>query len=90
MEATPYLQSAYQFEPKLYENEFSKRVFSLFQVHARNILRALFRDTRLGEHVFPFVAEGVAIALQGFLSDSWAVSWQSFVFSININSSDRI
>ncbi|XP_031550253.1 thyroid adenoma-associated protein homolog [Actinia tenebrosa] len=43
------------------------------QVHARNILRALYRDTRLGEDVFPFVASGLMIAVRGFLSDSWAI-----------------
>lgn len=44
------------------------------QVHACNILRALYRDTKLGEAVFPFVSEGVIVAIDGFLSESWAVS----------------
>ncbi|KAK3745523.1 hypothetical protein QZH41_009923, partial [Actinostola sp. cb2023] len=46
---------------------------TLPQVHARNVLRALFRDTHLGEDVFPFVARGLKVAISGFLSDSWAV-----------------
>ena len=44
------------------------------QVHACNILRALYRDTKLGEAVFPFVSDGVVVAIDGFLSESWAVS----------------
>lgn len=44
------------------------------QVHACNVLRALYRDTKLGEAVFPFVSEGVIVAIDGFLSESWAVS----------------
>ncbi|XP_022790978.1 thyroid adenoma-associated protein homolog isoform X3 [Stylophora pistillata] len=43
------------------------------QVHACNILRALYRDTKLGEAVFPFVSDGVVVAIDGFLSESWAV-----------------
>jgi len=50
------------------------RDFTLPQVHARNILRALYRDTRLGEEVFPCVPSGLKVAISGFLSDSWAVS----------------
>ena len=46
------------------------------QVHACNILRALYRETKLGEDVFPFVSDGVAVAITGFHSDSWAVSRQ--------------
>nr|XP_023660134.1 thyroid adenoma-associated protein isoform X1 [Paramormyrops kingsleyae] len=43
------------------------------QVHALNILRALYRDTRLGENVMPFVADGVQAAVLGFTSPVWAV-----------------
>lgn len=44
------------------------------QVHANNILRALYRQTTLGEAVFPFVSDGVVVAINGFHSESWAVS----------------
>ncbi|GCB77778.1 hypothetical protein scyTo_0020033, partial [Scyliorhinus torazame] len=44
------------------------------QVHALNILRALFRDTRLGENVIPYVADGIQAAILGFTSPVWAVS----------------
>jgi hypothetical protein len=46
----------------------------VFQVHARNILRALYKETKLGEDVFPYVADGVQVAVEGFLSEIWAVS----------------
>ncbi|XP_021508522.1 tRNA (32-2'-O)-methyltransferase regulator THADA [Meriones unguiculatus] len=43
------------------------------QVHALNILRALFRDTRLGENIVPYVADGAKAAILGFTSPVWAV-----------------
>ncbi|XP_060042928.1 tRNA (32-2'-O)-methyltransferase regulator THADA isoform X2 [Erinaceus europaeus] len=43
------------------------------QVHSLNILRALFRDTRLGEGVIPYVAEGMKAAILGFTSPVWPV-----------------
>ncbi|XP_053357978.1 thyroid adenoma-associated protein [Clarias gariepinus] len=43
------------------------------QVHALNILRALYRDTRLGENIVPFVAEGLQAAVLGFTSPIWAI-----------------
>ena len=43
-------------------------------VHALNILRALYRDSRLGEHVVPFIPQGVVIAIEGFFASLWPVS----------------
>ncbi|XP_075060252.1 tRNA (32-2'-O)-methyltransferase regulator THADA isoform X2 [Mixophyes fleayi] len=43
------------------------------QVHALNILRAVFRDTHLGENVIPYVGEGTQAAILGFTSPVWAV-----------------
>jgi hypothetical protein len=50
----------------------------IFQVHARNILRALYKETKLGEDVFPYVADGVHVAVEGFLSEIWAVSCRHY------------
>ncbi|XP_061173065.1 tRNA (32-2'-O)-methyltransferase regulator THADA-like [Saccostrea echinata] len=43
------------------------------KVHALNILRALFKDSRLGEVVTTFVADGLRAAILGFQSPFWAV-----------------
>nr|XP_014345311.1 PREDICTED: thyroid adenoma-associated protein [Latimeria chalumnae] len=43
------------------------------QVHGLNILRALFRDTRLSENIMPYVADGTQAAILGFTSPVWAV-----------------
>ncbi|XP_060103491.1 tRNA (32-2'-O)-methyltransferase regulator THADA [Heteronotia binoei] len=43
------------------------------QVHALNILRALFKDTHLGENIIPYVADGMQAAILGFTSSVWAV-----------------
>lgn len=44
------------------------------QVHALNILRSLYRDTRLAEDVAPYVADGLKVAILGFSSHLWAVT----------------
>ena len=46
-------------------------------VHALNILRALYRDSRLGEQIIPFIPEGVEIAVHGFSASLWPVSYGS-------------
>ena len=52
-------------------------------VHGLNILRSLYRDTRLGDSIAPFVAEGVMIAVEGFSSTLWPVSY-IYLFGITI------
>ena len=42
-------------------------------VHALNILRALYSDSKLGEHVVHFIPEGVVIAITGFGAILWPV-----------------
>lgn len=44
-------------------------------VHALNILRALFRDSRLADHVVTFVPEAVEVAIAGFSASLWPVSY---------------
>ena len=53
-------------------------------VHALNILRALYRDSRLGEHIIPFIPEGVEIAVHGFSASLWPVCQTSshIIFSL--------
>ncbi|CAN0398537.1 unnamed protein product [Lampetra fluviatilis] len=43
------------------------------QVHALNILRALFRDSRLGDHMTTYVPDALRAAILGFASPVWAV-----------------
>ena len=43
-------------------------------VHALNILRALYRDSRLGDHVVSFIPEGIKLAIAGFSASLWPVS----------------
>uniref|UniRef100_X2AWR9 tRNA (32-2'-O)-methyltransferase regulator THADA n=1 Tax=Capitella teleta TaxID=283909 RepID=X2AWR9_CAPTE len=52
------------------------------QVHAMNILRSLFRDTRLSEDVSPFIADGLQAAILGYGAQDWAVrNSSSLLFS---------
>eukprot|EP00092_Neocalanus_flemingeri_P015147 GFUD01016364.1.p1 GENE.GFUD01016364.1~~GFUD01016364.1.p1 ORF type:complete len:1852 (-),score=400.17 GFUD01016364.1:67-5622(-) len=42
------------------------------RVHSLNILRALYRDSKLGDLVSTFVEEGVKVAIVGFKASDWA------------------
>lgn len=53
-------------------------------VHALNILRALFRDSRLAEHVVTFVPEAVEVAIAGFSASLWPVSLQGLLLGGNL------
>ena len=43
------------------------------KLHAFNILRALYKETKLGDAVVPYVSQGVSLALNGFKHPSWIV-----------------
>ncbi|XP_077530240.1 thyroid adenoma-associated protein homolog [Haemaphysalis longicornis] len=43
------------------------------KVHGMNVLRALFREAKLGDAVMPYVADGIQVAIIGFESKNWAV-----------------
>ncbi|XP_069464566.1 tRNA (32-2'-O)-methyltransferase regulator THADA isoform X2 [Ambystoma mexicanum] len=83
-----YIQALLSSEPKNCKDGLLKRTMkelislamplnesqsTIPQVHALNILRALFRDTRLGENIIPYVADGTQAAILGFTSPVWAV-----------------
>ncbi|XP_050296471.1 uncharacterized protein LOC126736248 isoform X2 [Anthonomus grandis grandis] len=43
------------------------------RMHCLNVLRAIFRHSKLGELVASYVARGVILAIGGFKSESWGV-----------------
>jgi len=47
-------------------------------VHALNTLRALFRESQLGDHVMLYVTRGFKTALYGISSHVWVLS--TFIF----------
>lgn len=49
------------------KHDVNKLVISL------NILRAFYKDTKLCEDVFPYISDGVMIAVKGFSSSNWAI-----------------
>ena len=59
-------------------------------VHALNILRAVFRESRLGDHVMPYVASGFKAALYGISSHVWAVSTALTMLKIMVGHSFKI
>ena len=42
-------------------------------IHSLNILRSLYRESRLNQVIGPYVARGLMIAISGFEANDWAV-----------------
>ncbi|XP_055880801.1 thyroid adenoma-associated protein homolog [Biomphalaria glabrata] len=55
------------------EGEEKQTKYQDSQIHAVNILGALYRDARLGEDVLPYVADGLKASVLGFKSELWAI-----------------
>ncbi|XP_060526229.1 uncharacterized protein LOC132701926 isoform X3 [Cylas formicarius] len=43
------------------------------RMHCMNVLRAIYRHSKLGELVASYVARGVILAITGYKSDDWAI-----------------
>ncbi|ORZ21579.1 putative death-receptor fusion protein-domain-containing protein [Absidia repens] len=43
------------------------------QVHAYNIMRTIFMDSKLGTRVLEYASDGFSLAINGFSSSSWAI-----------------
>ncbi len=50
-------------------------------VHALNILRSLYRESKLGDLVVPFIPEGVMTAIDGFSASLWPVSSHTHTYT---------
>ncbi len=48
-------------------------------LHALNILKALYKDSRLGEHIVSYIPEGLMIAMAGFAANLWPVRTKCFL-----------
>ena len=52
--------------------QLAKEGSSETRVHSMNILRALYRDSRLGDAITSFLEGGVIVAITGFKASNWA------------------
>ncbi|XP_066911466.1 tRNA (32-2'-O)-methyltransferase regulator THADA-like isoform X2 [Clytia hemisphaerica] len=83
-----YLQSLCSTEPEIngkasfsfLMSSLSELCFEHLQTHdinktviALNVLRAFYKDAKMCEDVFPYVAKGIMIALNGFGSSLWPI-----------------
>ncbi|CAG0894093.1 unnamed protein product [Darwinula stevensoni] len=80
-----FMQAMLVTEPKVRNHESFRRTMKLLigmaqagdssspekRIHAFNILRALYRDSRLSELVLPYVDGGIKASIAGFKSQVW-------------------
>ena len=52
--------------------QLAKEGCSETRVHSMNILRALYRDSRLGDSITLYLEQGVIVAITGFKASNWA------------------
>ncbi|KAG1120760.1 hypothetical protein G6F42_012679 [Rhizopus arrhizus] len=67
--AITYLMQLASQEPPI---DADQRI-DLPQVHAYNIMRTIFMDSKLGTHVLEYASQGFSLAINGFSSHSWAI-----------------
>ncbi|KAL9548457.1 hypothetical protein MBANPS3_005670 [Mucor bainieri] len=67
--AIAYLMQLAREEPPV---DADQRI-DLPQVHAYNIMRTIFMDSKLGTHVLAYASDGFSLAINGFSSHSWAI-----------------
>ncbi|KAI9146439.1 putative death-receptor fusion protein-domain-containing protein [Paraphysoderma sedebokerense] len=61
-------------------------VDDLPQVHAFNILRSLYQDSKLSQHVSPYIADGFMLSIKNLSSPIWAIrNCAMMLFSTLIN-----
>ncbi len=53
------------------------------RIHALNILRNLYRESRLNQVIGPYVSRGLVLSINGFEAPDWAVNLYIF-FCITI------
>lgn len=54
-------------------------------VHALNILRALYRDSILGQRIVPYIPRGMMVAIDGFSAKFWPVSYTYLAYLFTYN-----
>ena len=83
-----YMQALCSTEPPINANSSFKKLMSALvkicleeyshdtlnqRIISLNILRAFYKDAKLGEDVLPYISDGIVIAITGFGSNVWAV-----------------
>ena len=56
-----------------FDTETYNEKCDLPQVHAMNILRSIFRESKLGEDISAYVTDTMILTLEGFKSPAWSI-----------------